>query len=285
MSDSDKAPAWTVPAMRTGYAARGAVYTVVGVLALMAAIYGGNAQGTQNALSDLKSQSWGTAALVLIALGLICYAAWRVIDAWMDLDRHGSKMKGLAARTGLVITGLIHGALGISVGTMAIGNGGGSGGGGVGSFTGKIMQMPGGQVIVGVIGLGVIGAGVYYVLKGVQEKYRRDIRTTQVTLKLDPAMKAGFIAEGIVVGIIGVLIVMAALTHDPSQAGGVGAALDRIRSAAFGRILLAAIAVGLIGFAIENFVEAVYRIVPARAGDDVQTLARRAKQKAEAAAT
>ena len=39
-----------------------------------------------------------------------------------------------------------------------------------------------------------------------------------------------------------------------------------------------------LGFALENLVEAIYRIVPARAGSDVETLAMRAKAKAESTA-
>jgi hypothetical protein len=50
---------------------------------------------------------------------------------------------------------------------------------------------------------------------------------------------------------------------------------------AFGRILLGALGLGLVGFAIENLVEALYRVVPARSGGEVMTLARRAKLKAE----
>jgi hypothetical protein len=276
---SDKAPAWVVPAMRAGYAARGAVYTVVGGLALFAAWRGGQAEGTTDALAQLKGEPWGVPLLLAIALGLICYTIWRLIDAWMDLECYGSELKGIVARAGQVITGLIHGAIGVSVATTALR--GNSGGDGAQSATQKLMAMPWGPYLVIAVGLATIGAGIYYAHKGIKEKYKEDIRVTPLARKLDPLMKFGLVAEGVVIAIIGATIVYAGITHNPGQAGGVGTALDQIRSLAFGRILLGAVAIGLIGFAIENFIEAAYRIVPRRSGTDVMTLARRARLKAE----
>tara|TARA_R110002020_G_scaffold70506_17_gene182954 strand:+ start:1793 stop:2632 length:840 start_codon:yes stop_codon:yes gene_type:complete len=271
--------------MRAGYAARAAVYLIVGGLAVVAAWQGGQAEGTTDALAQLRGVPWGLAALWVIAVGLVCYAVWRLIDAALDLDNYGNDAKGVMARIGLVVTGLIHAAIGVSVGRLAMGSGNGSGGsgggGGAESATQQLMQMPYGPWIVVGVGLATIGAGVYYVIKGVQERYKEYIRVTPTASRLDPVMKFGCIAEGIVVGIIGATIVVAGLTTDPQQAGGVGEALDQVRSVAYGRILLGVLALGLIGFAVENAVEAIYRIVPRRSGEDVMTLARRARLKAE----
>ena len=223
---------------------------------------------------------WGVALLWAIAIGLIAYMVWRLIDAWMDLECHGTDAKGMIARAGQAITGVVHGAIGVSVATTAM-RGGSGGGDGAQSATQKLMSMPWGPWLVMAVGLVTIGAGIYYAHKGLKEKYKGDIRVTPLARKLDPVMKFGLVAEGVVVGIIGASIFYAGLTVDPSEAGGVGTALDQIRSVAYGRILLAVIAVGLISFAVENFIEAAYRIVPRRSGEDVMTLARRAKLKAE----
>ncbi|SDY45798.1 DUF1206 domain-containing protein [Citreimonas salinaria] len=276
---SDKAPAWVVPVMQAGYAARAIVYVTVGVLALLASIYGGQAQGTTNALADLRGSWWGVLLLWIVGLGLLCYAAWRFIDAWMDLDTYGSDAKGIFARLALVVTGLVHAALGISALGLAMGDS--SGGGNAESLTARVMQMPYGRWLVGLIGLGILGAGIYYAYKGYSRRYQKDIRTNRTTLKLDPLMRGGFLAEGLVVGIVGALVLYAAFTTNPEQAGGIGQALTEIRSVAYGRIALGIVALGLIFFGIENAVEAKYRIVKARAGDSVETLAQRAKNSAE----
>ncbi len=277
---SDRAPAWVVPVMRAGYSARGAVYVIVGGLALSAAITGGQAEGTTDAIASLRGQPWGLALMWAIAVGMFGYMIWRLIDAWMDLECKGSDAKGIVARLGQAITGLIHGGIGISVASTAMG--GGSGGeDGAQTATQKLMAMPSGPYLVMALGLVVIGAGIYYAHKGIAEKYKRDIRVTDLARKLEPVLKAGLIAQGVVIAVTGALIFYAGMTHDPAQAGGVGTALSEIRSAPYGRILMGAVAAGLIAFGIENFVEAAYRIVPRRSGDDVMTFARRAKLKAE----
>lgn len=278
----DKAPAWVPPVMRTGYFARAAVYTVVGGLAFLAAVKGGQAQGTTNALADLKAHVWGVAALWAIAIGLWAYTVWRLVDAWLDLECYGTHGKGIIARTGLVITGLIHGAIGISVAAAALSGGHGGGeGGGTESATQKLMAMPFGVWIAGFAGLATIGAGIYYGYKGIAEKYKKHIRVTPTARKLDPVLKFGLLAEGVVIVLIGGSIVFAALNADPSQAGGVGEALQQLRSVAFGRILLGVVGLGLVAFAVENVVEGYYRVLPRYDGTDAMTLAKRAKLKAE----
>ncbi|SIN97779.1 DUF1206 domain-containing protein [Vannielia litorea] len=276
---SEKAPAWVVPVMRAGYLARAAVYTVVGGLALTAAYTGGEAEGTTDALADLLAHWWGTPVLWLIAAGLWAYTVWRLIDAAMDLEDYGTDAKGLVARTGLVATGLIHGAIGVSVAMLALR---GESGGGADGVTARVMAMPMGAWLVGAVGLATIGAGGYYGYKGVSERYKEHIRVTPAARRLDPVLKFGCIAEGVVIGVIGALICYAALTSDPGAAGGVGEALGQIRAAPFGRFLLGAVAVGLLAFAVENAVEGIYRVIPRRDGADAMTLARRARLEAEA---
>lgn len=278
----DQSLSWVMPFMRAGYGARGIVYTIVGGLAAWSAFRGGQAEGTQDALSTLRDGGFGTALLWVIAIGLLAYMVWRLLDAALDLEDYGTDGKGIASRIGLAATGLIHGAIGVSIALMAMGDRSGDGGG-TQSFITRVMEWPGGRWIVGIIGVCVIGAGIHYAWKGLAEKYKEDIVNTETSRKLAPVLKAGFVAEGVVVGIIGALILSAAWTYDPSQAGGVGAAFSEIRSAPFGRILLIAVALGLVAFAIENFIEAVYRVVPRIADDSMQSIASAAESEARKA--
>ena len=277
---ASKAPAWVVPVMRAGYGARALVYLVVGALALGAVFWGGAAEGTQNALADLRQVTFGTLALWLIGVGLMAYMVWRVIDAAMDLEDRGNGAMGIFARAAQAVTGLIHGALGLSV--IGLAQGQASGQGGAENWTARLMSLPYGPSLVAVMGAAVIGAGIYYVQKGLRAKYREDIRITPVTRKLDPAMRLGFVAQGVIVGTIGFFVLYAGLMSDPDQAGGVGQALGHIRAMSYGAFLFAAIAVGLLCFALENGIEAVYRIVPRHAGPNVRSLAASAKAKVKA---
>lgn len=280
---SDKAPAWVVPVMRAGYGARGLVYVLVGILALLAAIYGGDAEGTSASLAQLRDQPFGALALWVIAIGLFAYAVWRWVDAAMDLEDYGHDARGIVARLGQTVTGLIHAALGVQALLLAMGrsSGGGQGDGGKAQdWTAQLMSAPYGQWLVGLAGAVTVGAGVYYGYKALAEKYKSHLRRTALTERLDPVVKAGLIAHGIVVAIIGGFLIYAAMTASAGQAGGLGQAFETVRSAPFGRFLLGALALGLIGFAVYCFIEAVYRIVPRRAGSDVKTLAKKAASAA-----
>ncbi|WP_136637099.1 DUF1206 domain-containing protein [Pseudooceanicola onchidii] len=280
MSDNT-APTWVKPVMQAGYGARGVTYIIVGGLAVLAAWQGGEAEGTKGALAQLRGEPFGVVALVAIGIGFLAYAIWRLVCAGYDLENKGHDAKGVIGRTGQTVTGLIHAGLGVSVLRMALGSGSGGDGSAPQSMTSKVLAMPNGKMIVMAIGLIVIGAGIYYGYKGMSEKYKEHIRSTRVTRKLDPAVKAGLVAHGVVIALIGVFLFYAGQTSDPGQAGGIGKAFEVVRAQPFGRILLGLLGIGTIGFAVYCFVEACYRVIPRLAGDDITTLASRAKAKAE----
>ena len=262
--------------MRAGYATRGVTYLIVGILALLAAWTGGQAEGTKGALAQLREQPWGTAALWIIAVGLAAYALWRFIDAGYDLDDHGSDGKGLAARAALVASGIIHAFLAFSVVRLAMGRSESEGGqSGTESMVSKLMALPLGAILVMIAGGIVVAAGLYYAWKGWSRKYEENLACTAVTERLSPALQAGQIARGLVVVMIGVFLFYAGYATEPGQAGGMEEALRTIREQAYGRVLLALVAAGLLGFSLYCFVEAIYRVVPRCADPDLPTLAGR----------
>ncbi|SFI65336.1 DUF1206 domain-containing protein [Albimonas pacifica] len=282
----DKTPGWVVPAMRIGFFGRGLTYAVTGALAVSAAVYGGQAEGTTEALESLRGSPWGLAALAAVALGLACYAVWRLMAAAFDLDAHGGGAKGALARLGQVASGLIHLGIGVYAATLLlglrIGGGGGEGGGGARSATAWLMGQPYGVWAVAAAGLVVIGAGGYYVHKGVSAGFRDKLHATPLTRRLDGVLRYGVAAQGAAVGVIGALLVWAAWTYDPDKAGGLGQALAALRGAAFGQALLGAMALGLVAFALFCWVMAAYGIVPRCRSDETPTLARRLEARAGA---
>ncbi|GGL71302.1 DUF1206 domain-containing protein [Wenxinia marina] len=283
---SEQAPGWVVPAMRAGYSARAVVYVIIGGLALAAAITGGQApEGQSGALDQLRGWPFGTFLLWVIGIGLWLYAIWRWMCAWMDLEDRGTDGEGLIARTGQVVTGIIHAALGVTAIQLAMGNSGGSGEDSRAEhWTAEVLAMPAGRWIVGAIGLVIIGAGVFYIYKGYAEKFRRYLRATTTMEKLVPFAKVGLIAFGGVVALIGGFVLFAAIQSNAEQAGGFGDAFATIRQQAYGQVLLGIVAVGLICYAVYNVIEAGWRVVPKAADSDVITLAQKAERQAKAAA-
>lgn len=278
----DRAPGWVVPVMRAGYGARGVVYALVGGLAVLAAWHGRHAEGTASALQSLKDRDWGMAALALIAIGMFCYAAWRAIDSVMDLEEYGNDLRGLISRGGLMTTGLIHALVGVYVLALLAGSAAASGDGeGAESLTRMVMVQPFGRYLVGVAGLCTMGAGAYYAHKGWSGAFREKLHLTEVSRRLNGVMAFGLYAHAVVVALIGGFLFWAAWTYDPSQAGGLSQAFGTIRQAAFGQVMLGIVALGLVAFAVFCFVNAVYRIVPARVdADSTRTLAHAVREKA-----
>lgn len=271
-------PQWVDPVMRLGYAARGVVYVLVGALAFTAALGGGSTPDSKSALATLLDMPLGTLMLGLIALGLVAYALWKLIDAAWDLDGKGEEPKGWAARAAQVLSGLIHLTLAASIASLAIGKGGSSGGdNNVDHWTAVLMQQPAGRWLVAIVGAIAIAIGAQHFVRAYKEKYKENMRYTHRAEQLDPVLKLGLAAHGLVVVIVGGFFFWAAWTADPSRAGGMREALVALRSTEGGQILFAVMALGLLGFAVYCFIQAAYRIVPRCAPQNLETLASRAR--------
>src|SRR3712207_4685367 len=88
---------------RAGFLVKGVLYVVVGVLALQVATRsGGRVTGTGGALTTVLAQPFGRTLLLVIAIGLFGYAAWRVLQGLFDPDRRGSDWRAIAMRASLV---------------------------------------------------------------------------------------------------------------------------------------------------------------------------------------
>ena len=68
--------------------------------------------------------------------------------------------------------------------------------------------------------------------------------------------KAGNIARGIVFAIVGFFLAKAADEYDPDEAVGIDGALAKVQAQAWGTWLLAAVAIGLLGYAVFCLVRA-----------------------------
>lgn len=257
--------------MRAGYGARGVIYIIVGGLALTAALRGGDAKGTKGALATLQDEPMGVATLWCIAAGLTAYMIWRIVNAALDLEDHGTDAKGIFARLCTAATGVIHGAIGLSVAGLA--RGGAAGDSGARDWTAQLMQMPMGPMMVAMAACVIIAAGAYYAHKGLTGSYRSHLSTSPFTRGAQPVLTFGLVVHGAMLALVGMSLAFAALNTDPSDAGGIGQALDTLRTLAWGRFLLAGAGLGLLGFAVYNLVEAAYRVIPHISDPDVTTLA------------
>jgi Domain of Unknown Function (DUF1206) len=254
---------WVERLARLGYAARGIVYALVGILAVQAAFGdGGETTDTRGAVQKIAQES--TALLWLVALGLFGYALWKVIQGALDPEGKGTDPKGLLQRGSMIIIGLIYGGLALSAVRMATGSaGGGSGGQSTQSWTADLMAKPFGRWLVALAGIAVIVYALREIRDGWTEKFREKLKMGE----MDPTEqrlavrtgKTGLIARGIVFILSGWFLFQAALRFDPSQARGLSGALDTLAAQPFGPWLLGLVALGLVAFGAYSILEARYR--------------------------
>lgn len=254
---------------RAGYLTKGVVYAIIGVLAFRTAIgAGGQTSGSRGAIQEIAEQPFGQVLLILMAIGLLGYAAWRFIQAIKDPEGKGSDGEGIVKRIGYAVSGLIYASLSFYAASIVFGwSTGSSGGSGGGSqaWTAKLLAQPFGQWLVGIVGAIVIGVGAYQIYKAVKAKFMDKLKTGQMSPTertwAERAGKFGISARGVVFGIIGVFLIVAAVQSDPSETRGLGGVLDTLARQPYGPWLLGIVALGLIAYAVHCAVQSRYRTV------------------------
>lgn len=258
-SAAREAAPWIERFARFGYAAKGAVYILIGVLAFAAAVgSGGQATGSTGALASISDSGWGQVVLAILALGLFGYVIWSVVRAVVNPENDGT-----GHRVFYLITAAIYGLLAVEATRMVLGGGsGGSGGGGASHWSAQLMQQPFGVLLVGIAGLAI---GLYG-LQQIWNAWRVDLddhldlgamsRTARKwTIR---SGRLGLTARGVVFVIIGAYTVVAAVQTDPSEARGLDGVLSMMEQTPW---LLALVALGLLGYGLYNLVRARYRII------------------------
>lgn len=247
---------------RVGYGVKGVLYTLLGVIALNAAVGPGNPEGQSGALHALAQQPFGTVLLWIVTVGLAAYALWRIVLAVTDPEGVGDDAEGTVRRLGYVVSGIVYGALAYSA--YQIVNGSGSGGSdGTEERTATLLGLPGGQWIVGAIALGILGYGVYQFVRAYEEsffdKLRLGVRAVRHRESIRRVCQAGLVARGVVLVMIGVFMAQAALQSDADEAGGLDQALATLQQQSYGPWLLGLVAVGLVMYGVYCWLNAAYR--------------------------
>ena len=260
---------WLERLARLGYAARGVVSLMVGLLALLAAVgQGGAATGSKGALRNLLSQPLGTGLLGATALGLFGFALWRGMQSVFDADGLGRSWRAIATRAGQFISAAIYVGLGVVALSLIIGsNSGGEGEQSARDWTRWLMEQPFGRWLVGAVGLGVAVGGLGMAGKAWSASFKQHLDCgPEAASWVIPLGRAGFAARAVVFLLIGGFLVVAAYQSDPSEARGLGGALLTLQEQPFGWALFAIVALGFAAFGVFEFAMARYRRIVAPSG-------------------
>jgi len=249
---------------RLGYAARGAVYFLVGMLALFSGFAGGGEPSPKGALASLLGAPFGKILLALIAFGLAGFVLWWLAQAIANADRRSPDGKGYLIRAGELVSGIAYGSLAFTAAQLAVGSGGADGGNKQVGLVGWVMTLPFGNILTGAIGLTIIGVGLGQIYRGFSGKFENRLSLPPAREKvLKPIGTYGLSAHGLVFAIIGGFLLYAAFTVDPKKVGSVPEALDWVRGLPLGGVLYVVVAIGLLAYAAYGVIQAVYGKVQA----------------------
>ena len=250
---------WLRRFARSGYFARGVVYLVIGFFALLAAFGQGEEKSPQEALVEILQQPYGTILVWLMVVGLVAYSLWRFAQALKDADDHGSKLRGLLIRAGLLVSGFAYAALALYALSLLGVFGGGSDSGSR-PLADAFAAFVGQQAVSLVLGVIFAGVALAHVWKALRRKYAKYFEAPQGCMPLIHVVSIlGLLARGAIFAVLAWIMFLR--FNSTRSAGGPGTeqALQFIQHLPMGRWWLACIGLGLIAFALYSFIEAKWR--------------------------
>jgi len=246
---------------RLGYVVRGALYAVMGLLALRIAMSkpDGQAVDLTGSVVFLIGNAFGKFVLLVIVVGLAAYSIWGLIRAIFDPLHRGSDPSGLVERLGFVSSAVSYGLIVVFALKILTGSGGTSTDSTQKTIS-SIIEHPEGGWLTVLIGVVAIGIGLGQWVEAYRAIFKRDLKGAEMSdaqRKVTVALgRFGMFARGLVFLIIGWFIVQAGLHHDPGEVQGFGGAFTFLLAQPFGHLVLGIVAVGFIALGLHSLASA-----------------------------
>jgi hypothetical protein len=215
----------------------------------------------KSALSDLLSLPLGIVVVSLCAFGFLGYAVWRFSEALggavVDGDSPTARAKSFAR--GVIYLLLASTALSVVLGSRT------SQGSEQRGMVAWAMDLPAGQVLVGIAGLVVVGIGVGLAVEGARGKFLDYLDDSDMQPRTRRLVRilgtVGSFLRGCVVALIGVVLIMTAVANDSTLATGMDGAFQALARLPGEWPQLVVLSAGLVVFGIYGLMEARYRRV------------------------
>jgi len=247
---------------RAGWFAKGVVYVLAGILALaIAAKASGFAKspttGQQEAsptgaIKTVAGHGGGTLLLWLLAIGMLLYAVWRLVSAALP---GSTDAKGWIHRIGYVVSAIIYTTFAFSAIALArdaskVPDGNQK----VTDISAKVMQHSGGRLLFGLVGIIVMAAGIYRIVKGlkmdVDDELDMSGTSSGYRRLVKPLGAIGEIGRGIGFGLVGFFLLRAAIKYNPNDATGLDGALRRLAAQHWGLLVVLIVGIGFAAYGV-----------------------------------
>ena len=241
---------------RLGFAMSGLLQLLVGVIAVQVALNGSGQRSDQSgALGDLAKTPGGGVVLWIGVIGSFALTLWLVVQTLLAASPEPKgRWKNRAKDLGKAVIYLV---IGVTALRFALG-GSSSSTSSQRKGTATLLALPGGPVLVTLLGLVIIVIGGYLAHRGWSKGFAKEIvvpsgAAGRATIRLG---QVGYLARGAVVAVVGVLLVLAAFTADPNKASGLDGALKSFADLPFGKAVLLVVALGWVASGLYMFVRA-----------------------------
>jgi len=129
--------------------------------------------------------------------------------------------------------------------------------------TASLLAQPFGQVLVGLVGLGIVGVAVFQAVRAWKGHLQKELDTARMGAREQTfairAGRLGLAARAATFLIIGLFLISASIHQEPERARGLAGALETLIAQPYGDLLLLVVSIGLIAYGAYMFLQARYR--------------------------
>lgn len=258
---------WVRRLSQAGFYAKGLLYVVIGCLAVAAVIgvKGADLEDPRGALAIVAVEPYGRFLLLIFFVGAIGHGLWNILRAVTDVDGLGKKWFAIIARSIHAIIGCLYIGLAASAVDLIL-TSRVSEGHSVAeeTFVSIVLTVPFlGAGVIGIIGLGLVGAGFTECYNGLSGRFQSNYRKWEIIgfhgIFITFLGILSFTVRAVLLVILGYFFLRASFNNAVDASIGIDAALFTILDTTYGKVLVTIAGIGLIGHGVLAFYEARYR--------------------------
>ncbi|MGK3953601.1 DUF1206 domain-containing protein [Microbacterium sp. I2] len=243
---------------RGGYVADGLVHILIGVFTVVVAFGGDGETDQPGAFRAIAGAPLGFVVLWVAAIALAALGLWEILEG--VLVPRGSRPRKWGARVtewGKAAVFLALAAIAAAVAIGARPDPDES----VQDASRGLLDVPGGPWVLGLIGAGIGVSGIVFGIIGIRRKFLEGFALPEgrAGTAVTALAVAGYVAKGVALVTVGVLLVVASVKTEADDTGGLDAALDGLTTLSYGPAVCAAIGVGLIAYGVFLVLSARFR--------------------------
>jgi hypothetical protein len=245
---------WLENVTRFGWIAKGVVY---GLMGLTAFTIGRRRPTTddaspEGAVAQLRSTSFGSALIWVLAVGLVLYVAWRLLTTVLI---RGNGVKDWLERVGYFFSAAFYAVLAFTAVTAVMHGKDAKDENSVERLSAWMLNHPVGRWALLVAGLVVIGIGVFFVVdKGIKKSFVKDLDlagTPEAERKaITTAGTVGWVSRGVATAAVGFFVAQAAWRYDAQDARGFDNAFREVATHEVGSIAVLVTGLALVVYGV-----------------------------------